>query len=72
METEDRLGKNMQMIKKFRNTWSGSYAIQRRYIFIWEIYIWESVYFTPADLEKLNFKYMRQHLKLRNLDLFYV
>lgn len=46
METEDKLGKNMQMIKKFRNTWSGSYAIQSGYIFIWEIYIWESIYFS--------------------------
>ena len=32
----------------------------------------ESVYFTLVDLEKLNFEYVRQHLKLRNLDFFYV
>ena len=32
----------------------------------------ESVYFTPVDLEMLNFKSMRQDLKLRNLVLFYV
>ena len=32
----------------------------------------ESVYFTPVDLEMLNFKSMRQDLKLRNLVLFYI
>ena len=31
----------------------------------------ESVYFTPVDLRTLNFKSMRQDLKLRNLALFY-
>ena len=32
----------------------------------------ETVYFTPANLEILNFKPRRQHFKLRNLVLFYV
>ena len=32
---------------------------------------WKSVYFTPVDLEILNFKHERQHLKLKNLVLFY-
>ena len=32
----------------------------------------ESVYFTPVDLETLNFKSMRQDLRLRNLVLFYI
>ena len=31
----------------------------------------ERVYFTPVDLEILNFKFMRQDLKLRNSVLFY-
>ena len=32
----------------------------------------ESVYFIPVDLGTLNFKSMRQDLKLRNLALFYI
>ena len=32
----------------------------------------ESVYFTPVGLEILNFKFIRQDLKLINLALFYV
>ena len=32
---------------------------------------WKSVYFTPADLEILNFKHKRQNLKLKNSVLFY-
>ena len=32
----------------------------------------ESVYFTPVDLDMLNFKFTRQHFKWTNLALFYV
>ena len=32
---------------------------------------WKSTYFTPVDLEMLNFKCKRQHLKFRDSVLFY-
>ena len=32
---------------------------------------WENAYFTPVDLEIMNFKLKKQHLKLRNLPIFY-
>ena len=32
---------------------------------------WKNAYFTPVDLEIMNFKLKKQHLKLRNLPMFY-
>ena len=32
---------------------------------------WKNAHFTPVDLEIMNFKHKRQHLKLRNLPLVY-
>lgn len=50
METGDKLGKNMQMIKKFRSTWSGSYAIQRRW---WgQLYLFGAVFISAKTQQR--------------------